>query len=102
MALVMRMKALLTEMKNSLIHWNPISRTAVRVGLAVCMAAFSACVLLYLAAGSYPAEYYTLMRWCRELAICARDSLTAVVAAALIGEIIVRAGLPHSNDTINK
>ena len=96
------MRALLREMKNSLTHLNPISHTALYLGAGACALAFTACALLYMAAGAYPAEYYTLMRWCREPATCARDSLTAVAAAALIGEIIVRAGLPYSNDTINK
>lgn len=95
------MKALLSEVKSSLRGWNPISRNTVRFGVMACAFAFTACALLYMAAGRV-GDYYMLMRWCRELAVCARDSLTAVLASAMIGEIIVRAAIPHSNDTINK
>lgn len=89
------------EMKQSLRGWNPISRAAVRIGIPACALAFTACVLLYMAAGRL-GDYYTLMRWCGDLAACARDSLTAILASAMIGEIIVRAAIPPSNDTINK
>lgn len=89
------------EVKSSLRGWNPISRGAVRFGVPMCALAFAVCALLYVAAGRL-GDYYTLLRWCGELATCARDSLTAVLASAMIGEIIVRAAIPPSHDTINK
>lgn len=95
------MRALLVEVKNSLCGWNPISRYTVRFGVMACAFAFTACALLYMAAGRV-GDYAVLMRWCTEIAVCTRDSLTAVLASAAIGEIIVRAALPHSHDTINK
>lgn len=98
---VIMMKALLTEMKSSLRGWNPISRNVVRFGVMACALAFTVCALLYMAAGRV-GEYDVLLRWCRELATCTRDSLTAVLASAMIGEIIVRAVIPPSNDTINR
>ena len=87
------MKALWADMKKSLLNLNSISRTALRIGIPLCMAAFAASALLYFAAGQW-GDYYTLTRCSGELAVCARDSLTALVASALIGEIIIRAGLP--------
>lgn len=89
------MKALLLDVKKSLMNLNAISRTALRIGFPICLAAFSACILLYMAAGQW-GSYDTLVRWSGELAVCAHDSLTALIASALIGEIIIRAGLPPS------
>ncbi|MFR8011826.1 MAG: hypothetical protein ACLU8W_08745 [Clostridia bacterium] len=89
------------EVKSSLRGWNPISRRAVRFGVPACALAFTACAMLYIAAGRI-GDYYTLLRWCGELATCARDSLTAILASAMIGEIIARAAIPPSNDTINR